>query len=144
MSLADVGFSEEVPESDGPTVDGMQYPESVGQSIQVLSGVTEADQQGRDLGIETSEDAPSIITSYLLTQQLAVVSGVPAGGKRGLAAPIRDTTASFMQLDFQHGGGHLRNLLLSFFRDTVIPKLREEHPEEERVPPRTQSATGKS
>ena len=103
MSLAEVGFPEEVPESDGPTVDGMQYPESVGQSIQVLSGVTEADQQGRDLGAGTSEDAPSIITSYLLTQQLAVVSGVPAGGKRGLAAPIRDTTASFMQLDFQYG-----------------------------------------
>lgn len=30
------------------------------------------------------------------------------------------------------GGGYLLGLLLSFFRDTVIPKLREEHPEEER------------
>lgn len=104
LSLAEVGFPEEVPDSDEPTVDGMQYPESVGQSIQVLSGVTEADQQGKDIRLgQSTENVSSIITRHLLAQQLTVVTGVPAEGKRGLAAPIRDTTARSCSSTFSTG-----------------------------------------
>ena len=134
LTVEDVGFSAVTEDESFDLADeGSQYPEDVGRSINVLSGVTEADHRGDDLGPEwSSETTPSVITNYLFTQQLTVVTGVQASGNRGIAAPIRDTTASFMQLDFQYGGGYLRGLLLNFFRETVLPKLRQDHPETER------------
>src|SRR5262245_1482597 len=39
------------------------------------------------------------------------------------AHAIRATTANLMQLDFQLGGGHTRELLLFFFRNSVVPLL---------------------
>ncbi len=41
-------------------------------------------------------------------------------------------TASFMQLDFQYGGGYMRTLLLNFFINNVVPLLNQQHPESER------------
>lgn len=134
LTLENVGFSAGTDQDEQPNLaeEGSQYPPEIGRSIHVLGRVVEADHRGDELDPSGDEPASSIITNYLFSQQLTVVTGVEATGNRGIAAPIRDTTASFMKLDFQYGGGHLRNLLRSFFRETVVPKLREEHPEAER------------
>ena len=135
LTLEDVGFSAGTDQDEQPDLveEGSQYPPEIARSIHVLGRVADADHRGDQLDSNRhSEPASSIITNYLFSQQLTVVTGVEATGNRGIAAPIRDTTASFMKLDFQYGGGYLRNLLLSFFRETVVPKLREDHPEAER------------
>lgn len=134
LTLEDVGFSTDTAEDEPDLAEeGSQYPAEIGRTIHVLGRVAEADRRGDELSLTgDSESASSIITDYLFSQQLTVVTGVEATGNRGIAAPIRDTTASFMNLDFQYGGGYLRNLLLRFFQETVVPRLQEDHPEAER------------
>ena len=42
---------------------------------------------------------------------------------------IRAFTRHLMDLDFQFGGGHTRRLLLFYFRNEIVPLLREGHPD---------------
>lgn len=74
---------------------------------------------------------PSVITGYLFGQGTAPSSAAD-GGPPPDATAIRLTTASLMQLDFQLGGGHTRELLLYFFRQQVLPQLPAAHGRTER------------
>lgn len=69
---------------------------------------------------------PSVITGYLFGQG-APPTAASASGPPPDATAIRLTTASLMQLDFQLGGGHTRELLLFSFRQHVLPQLASAH-----------------
>lgn len=131
ITPADTGF----PDDDNAVdlvEEGATYPEDVGQSLSLLSSLSQADEQDQQLGSDWKPDATSsIITNYLLGQSL-VVPEVARSSGGSLATPIRDTTASFMQLDFQYGGGYMRAMLLNFFQSNVVPLLNQRHPENER------------
>lgn len=63
--------------------------------------------------------APSVISGYLFggtTDAPTTTDGAPID-----ATAIRLTTARLMELDFQVGGGHTRELLLRYFRGQVLP-----------------------
>lgn len=132
ITPADAGF----PDGGDGAVDlveeGASYPEDVSDSLSLLTSLSRADEHDQPLGSDWKPDATSsIITEYLLGQSL-VVPALPTSSGGSLAAPIRDTTASFMQLDFQYGGGYMRALLLNFFKANVVPLLNQRHPENER------------
>lgn len=130
VTLAEIGFSSPDDEHDVDIAgDGARYPEDVSTSIAILTRLAEADRNDESVGPDWDSDttAPTI-TGYLFSQPLIVAEPLESYGT-GLAAPIRATTASFMQLDFQYGGGHLRNMLLTFFETNVLPLLKQSHPE---------------
>lgn len=113
--------------------DGAKYPEHVSKSVALLTALTSTDDNDEVAGPDwTSGPTSSVITDYLLGQSLVVATEFPFGGDRRLAAPIRDTTASFMKLDFQYGGGYMRSLLENFFKTNVAPLLNRHFPETER------------
>lgn len=131
VTLVDIGFASAGEDEEHLDVasTGAQYPEQVSTSIRVLTKLAEADQRDEHIGPEwTSESTAPTITGYLFSQPLVVSEPLATYGD-GVAAPIRATTASFMQLDFQYGGGHLRNMLLTFFQTNVVPRLQESHPD---------------
>ena len=45
------------------------------------------------------------------------------------AERIRAFTRHLMDLDFKYGGGHVRRVLLFYFRSEIVPLLREPHPD---------------
>ncbi len=133
VTLAEIGFPPDSSDSGSNTVDiaedGARYPESAETSIQILTRLAEADQQDSQIGPEWNSDTTATtITGYLLAQPLLVSEPLDSYGG-GIAAPIRATTASFMDLDFQYGGGHLRSMLLAFFQNNVLPVLKQAHPD---------------
>jgi len=80
--------------------------------------VSSAPELARWDGAATS----STITGYLFGD--ASAHGPTEQASRPVDAhAIRATTANLMQLDFQLGGGHTRELLLFFFRNSVVPLL---------------------
>jgi hypothetical protein len=66
---------------------------------------------------------PGLITGSLFSGQAWPVSQgeMPAhNGGAGTAGWIRAFTHSLMDLDFRYGGGHVRRVLLSFFRSEIV------------------------
>lgn len=133
VTLSEIGFPSGPADDEGEPVDiaedGARYPESAETSIQILTRLAAADQQDGQIGPDWNSDTTATtITGYLFAQPLVVAEPLDSYGD-GIAAPIRATTASFMQLDFQYGGGHLRNMLLTFFQGNVLPTLKQPHPD---------------
>jgi hypothetical protein len=74
---------------------------------------------------------PGLITGVLFSGQAWPGSrgDIPAhNGGAGTAEWIRAFTHSLMGLDF-HYGGHVRQVLLRYFRSEIVPLLRAQHPE---------------
>jgi hypothetical protein len=75
---------------------------------------------------------PGLITGFLFSGQAwpGGQGAVPApGGGVAAAGRIRAFTHSLMDLDFHYGGGHVRRVLLFYFRSEIVPLLRARHPE---------------
>jgi hypothetical protein len=74
-----------------------------------------------------------LITGFLFSGQAwpGGQGAVPAttGGGAAAAGRIRAFTHSLMDLDFYYGGGHIRRMLLFYFRSEIVPLLRGQHPE---------------
>ncbi|GAA1860437.1 hypothetical protein GCM10009836_45740 [Pseudonocardia ailaonensis] len=128
LNLADLGFHAddglEREPAVGPTVD---YPEALDTATTSLGALTQADATPGSiapLGRWDKSAAPGIITGYLFGGS-TLDAGSPGADKQQLdAMTIRTTTNHLMDLDFQLGGGHTRELLLFFFRNQVMPILR--------------------
>jgi hypothetical protein len=89
-----------------------------------------------DRPVAEAEWVPGLITGFLFSGQpwpdgqgpggLAV----PApGGGAAAAGRIRAFTHSLTDLDFQYGGGHVRRVLLFYFRSEIVPLLYGQDPE---------------
>lgn len=102
------------------------YPPDLATTAADLATLTRYDVEvslAPELARWDGDAMSSTITGYLFGDPAAPCS--PAGHASGPvdATAIRLTTANLMQLDFQLGGGHTRELLLFFFRNTVVPLL---------------------
>jgi tetratricopeptide (TPR) repeat protein len=133
----DIGFSSSL-QAVGPdaTEDGNEYPEHAAGSVERLSRLTAADLEDQPALLRSdwsSSATPGIITGYLFGQALHIVTSADtASGGFPAANAIRATASHLMDLDFQYGGGHVRKLLLFYFKSEVAPLLRQSHPERER------------
>jgi len=126
VTPAALGFTNVVSvESDAPTVRlVVEYPPDAETAMDALRTVAGADTKNTSLERLRSWDphaAPGVISGYLFGDGQAESLAVGDGESPINATSIRVTTASLMQLDFQLGGGHTRELLLYFFRAQVLP-----------------------
>ena len=100
------------------------YAPDVETAAGALADVANADLEGNALHQLNGWDehaAPGVVTGYLfgdVGQGESTADGPPLD-----ASAIRLTTARLMDLDFQVGGGHVRELLLYYFRSQVMPLL---------------------
>ena len=79
-----------------------------------------------------SAATPGLITGFLFSGQAWPGSQgeMPAlNGGAAAAGRIRAFTHSLMDLDFHYGGGHVRRVLLFYFRSEIVPMLRAQHSE---------------
>lgn len=100
------------------------YAPDVETAAGALADVANADLEGNGLHQLNGWDqhaAPGVIAGYLFGDAGRGESS--ADGPPLDATAIRLTTARLMDLDFQLGGGHVRELLLYYFRSQVMPLL---------------------
>jgi hypothetical protein len=106
----------------------------VDRSVSLLDGLAVADLADSPVAEAewVSAAMPGLITGFLFSGQawLGGQETVPApGGGAAAAGRIRAFTHSLMDLDFQYGGGHVRRMLLFYFRSEIMPLLRAQHPD---------------
>lgn len=105
-----------------------EYPSDAQRSASLLADLTKIDldrADAPDIVPWSSEALPGLITGYLFGDGFSMPAAARSNGADPLdAAAIRMTTAHLMDLDFQLGGGHTRELLLFFFRNRVLPLFK--------------------
>lgn len=93
----------------------VEYPADAGAATDGLSTLASADTEGSSLERMRNWDVhatPGVITGYLFGDGEPETTAVARDDAPIDATSIRLTTAKLMELDFQLGGGHTRELLL--------------------------------
>lgn len=123
-----LGFTSSVtsaPTTAPPTLRlGVEYPADAGAATDGLRDLASADTDntsGERLRLWDPHAAPGVVTGYLFGDGEPEVTALAPAGAPIDATSIRVTTATYMSLDFQLGGGHTRDLLLHYFRSQVLP-----------------------
>jgi hypothetical protein len=132
VSFAEIGYEVKPQRSQDDVVeDGARYAAEAARAVELLDTLTGADMADSPEVMRSdwvSETAPSVITGYLFsspTWQDGQGSLIAANG--AAAERIRAFTRHLMDLDFKFGGGHVRRVLLFYFRSEIVPLLREPH-----------------
>ena len=102
----------------------VEYPVDAGAATDGLSTLAGADTENSSLDRLRQWDshaAPGVISGYLFGDGEPEVTAVAPNEAPVDATSIRLTTTKLMELDFQLGGGHTRDLLLPYFRSQVLP-----------------------
>jgi tetratricopeptide (TPR) repeat protein len=134
VSFAEIGYEVKPQRSQNDVVeDSAHYPAESARAVELLDTLTSADIADSPEVMRSSwvsETAPSVITGYLFSSptwhngQGSLITANAAAAER-----IRVFTRHLMDLDFQYGGGHVRRVLLFYFRSEIVPLLREPHPD---------------
>ncbi|WP_157474367.1 hypothetical protein [Parafrankia sp. EUN1f] len=132
VPLEELGFKPEMP-AVAPITHDSAYPVDSAAAITSLSGLVGADLDD-DAAVAQApwldSAAPGLITGFLFGPS---ITAPPASDTKPIltantADAIRATAASLMDLDFRFGGGHVRRLLLFYFRSEIVPLLQAHHP----------------
>ncbi|MFI6959624.1 hypothetical protein ACIBJI_39935 [Nocardia sp. NPDC050408] len=127
-----------LPYAGDPLERGREYQREVVDAITVIDSLADSDANNdpalATAGTISSLGASQVVTGYLFAQSPALAVAAASEPVRGIAAAerIRTTVSAMMSMDFQKGGGHVRRMLLTFFRDDVVPQLHAVHPEKVR------------
>ncbi|WP_219417147.1 hypothetical protein [Pseudonocardia nigra] len=128
VTPADLGFTPaqaDTGSSGALALPALAYPADLPAAAENLGRLARFDIEvgsAPELSRWDGDATASVITGYLF-DRTGAVAGASDDGPPPDAAAIRATTATLMQLDFQLGGGHTRELLLFFFRNRVLPQL---------------------
>lgn len=135
VAPSDIGYGDEAaddPEQPEIIDRGVVYQEDASAAVGILDRLTNADLAANATALEapwSPDAAPRVITSYLFTSTLWSPVTEPAIDEpQAVADRIRSTVRSITQLDFQFGGGHVRTMLLSYWKTEVVPELRRDYP----------------
>lgn len=118
--------------------EGTDYPASVTRAVSVLESLALGDKADSPALVAAGWDpvpVPKVITGYMYggsawSEAVSEASLSPAQVPPAAAAQtIRDTVRTLMALDFRHGGGHVRTMLLTYARHDIVPLLRQYHPD---------------
>ena len=134
VSCAEIGYELKPQSARNDVVgDGARYPAESARAVELLDTLTSADMADSPEVMRSgwvSETAPSVITGYLFSSPMwQDVQGPLITANAAAAERIRAFTWHLMDLDFQYGGGHVRRVLLFYFRSEIVPLLREPHPD---------------
>jgi hypothetical protein len=112
--------------------DGARYPAEAVRAVELidtLAGEDITDSSQVMASNWVSDSAPGVITGYLFSSptdgQDPLMTANAAAADR-----VRAFTRHLMDLDFKYGGGHVRRVLLFYFRSEIVPLLRERHPDQ--------------
>jgi hypothetical protein len=120
------------PMASDAIADGARYPADAATAISLLDTLASADMSDSPEVMRASwvsDSAPSAITGYLFSSppfRDDPFSPDPVGSS--VADRIRGFTGHLADLDFQYGGGHVRRMLLFYFRNEIVPLLRKSYP----------------
>ncbi|WP_044882961.1 hypothetical protein [Frankia torreyi] len=137
ITVSDIGLDRgDSAKLDDLPRDGARYPTEWATSVDLLTKLSGADLNDDPAAIQApwrTDATPGLITGFLFgeipTEPISDDGGMPSTTSGGPADAIRATAASLMDLDFRFGGGHVRRLLLFYFRSEVLPLLRKHHSE---------------
>ena len=135
LTAADIGLTDtSTRATDADVVNqGVLYPADSSQSVELLDRLTTADLEANSavMAADWSPDAaPTVITDHLFAAPLWVTpEASEVVARTDVAARIRTTVRSIADLDFRFGGGHVRQLLLSYWKSEIIPELRKDYPQ---------------
>jgi tetratricopeptide (TPR) repeat protein len=134
VSFAEIGYEVTPQRSQNDVVeDSAHYPAEPARAVELLDTLTSADIANSPEVMRSSwvsETAPGVITGYLFSSPAwqdgrgSMITANAAAAER-----IRVFTRHLMDLDFHYGGGHVRRVLLFYFRSEIAPLLREPHPD---------------
>lgn len=134
VTAAEIGFTDpSAGANDADVVNqAVHYPAESSQSVELLDRLTTADLEANTavMAADWAPDAaPAAITDYLFAGPLWVAPEEPdVIARTDVAARIRTTVRSITELDFRFGGGHVRQLLLSYWKSEIVPELRKDYP----------------
>jgi hypothetical protein len=116
------------------TAHAAEYPPGSAESVDLVATLAAADLNDDPAVVQArwaGEATAGIITGFLFGQAPEAPPGQEsrAGRSVGHADAIRATASHLMDLDFRFGGGHVRRMLLFYFRSEVVPLLRGHHPD---------------
>lgn len=137
VDLAEIGFNGGI-QTVGPdaTEHGAEYPPTADAAVDLISQLTAADLEDQPALVRSQwahEATPGIITGYMFGDSLHVADADELRRGGGAAASaIRATAANLMDLDFKYGGGHVRKMLLFYFKTEITPLLQGTHNGSER------------
>jgi tetratricopeptide (TPR) repeat protein len=135
LTPAEIGFAK-APSSDSDFLgDGVRYAGGVEASVVLLDQLTSADLRG-DKALEavpwTPDAAPGLVTGYLFGRPRDAIEPVLALSAVSPADRIRTTLRHLADLDFRFGGGHTKGMLLFYWKNEIVPLLRQRHTERTR------------
>ena len=110
---------------------GADYPDSPDRSVELLDELTGADLAGDSTVMAAAwvpGATPTVIAGYLFADSLWVPATAPSSTPEFVADRIRATVRGIADLDFRFGGGHVRALLLSYWKSEIMPELRKTQP----------------
>jgi tetratricopeptide (TPR) repeat protein len=121
-------------ESPALADEATHYPAQVDQTAEVMDRLIDGDLADRPFLMSagwSSVSAPGVITNYLFgqPQQFEIATGPIVSAGTEVAERIRSTIRYFLDLDFQYGGGHVRKMLLFYWKTEIINELRQRYPE---------------
>ncbi|MFE1766624.1 sporulation protein [Streptomyces angustmyceticus] len=106
---------------------GVGYAGSLAETLNTLERLTHRrPEDGPPDGTQPSDaDVHGAALTWLVSRPDGVPTDTSAARRVGMreVAAIRTTTAFFMQLDFQFGGGHAHKAFRHYFREDVLPLL---------------------
>jgi tetratricopeptide (TPR) repeat protein len=133
ISFAEIGYEVTPQRSQIDVVeDGALYPAEAARAVELLDTLTSADIADSPEVMRSnwdSQTSPSVITGYLFSSPVWQDDQDPLITADAAAERIRVFTRHLMDLDFNYGGGHVRKMLLFYFRSEIVPLLREPHPD---------------
>ena len=121
------------PMASDAVADGARYPVEAATAVSLLDSLAIADMNDSPEVIRASwlsESASNAITGYLFSSPVwreGALAIDPVGSS--IADRIREFTRHLADLDFQYGGGHVRRMLLFYFRNEIVPLLRKPYPD---------------
>jgi hypothetical protein len=124
------------PMANDAVADGARYPADALTAVSLLDTLASADMSDSPEVMRASwvsDSAPGVITGYLFSSPVwrnGSISVDLAGSS--IADRIREFTRHLADLDFQYGGGHVRRMLLFYFRNEIVPLLRNSYPDSTR------------
>jgi transcriptional regulator with XRE-family HTH domain len=114
-----------VPDNGDEIEDSTHYPENVARSIEIFRTLADADLMDEPAvtALPWAQSAtPGIVYNYLGSGPLADGLILPGYASSSVADRILSTVQSLLDLDFQYGGGHVRGMLLMYWKTKSYPR----------------------